>query len=406
MTGIEILKNKKIILGVTASIAAYKSALLVRHLKRNGAEVKVVMSPDAESFIGPITLATLSGNPVHSDFTEDQHSGEWINHVELGLWADLMVMAPATANTLAKMVTGECDNFLMAVLLSARCEVMVAPAMDLDMFAHPSTQHNLGVLVQRGVRLIEPETGELASGLEGKGRMAEPENIIDHITNYFLETAPLFGKKVAITAGPTYEAIDAVRFIGNHSSGKMGMAIASALADLGASVTLICGPTNVAFSDHRVHRVNVISAAEMLQASTNAYTHCDIFIMSAAVADYRPKTVIDHKMKKSNDQLSIELEPTTDILASLGNKKSHQLLVGFALETDNELENAKGKLARKNLDMIVLNSLNDPGAGFSHDTNKVSIITRDNKIASFELKSKADVARDIAGKIIELCGRE
>ena len=400
-----ILRDKNVLIGITGSIAAYKAAFLVRLLRKAGAEVKVVMSPGSEEFITPLTLATLAKNPVHSDFTEDKHTGEWTNHVELGLWADVMLIAPATANTLAKMVSGECDNLLMAVLLSARCPVMVAPAMDLDMFTHEATQHNLEVLRKREVTVIEPGTGELASGLEGKGRMEEPEAIVSALEKFFGDRAPLAGKKAMVTAGPTYESIDAVRFIGNHSSGKMGMAVANELAAQGAEVTLILGPTNVPYDNPAVDVVHIVSAEDLFSASAERFASSDITVMSAAVADYRPKTVVNRKMKKSENELKIELEPTTDVLKTLGSqKKPEQLLVGFALETDNELENAQGKLERKNLDLIVLNSLKDPGAGFGHDTNKVTLIDKRNKIASFELKSKVDVAKDIVARITELIG--
>lgn len=399
-----ILHGKKIILGVSGSIAAYKSAFLTRLLIKAGAEVKVVLTPDATEFVTPLTLATLSKNPVHSDFTEDPDQGTWSNHVDLGLWGDLLIIAPATANTLSKMVTGACDNFLMAVFLSARCEVLVAPAMDLDMFSHVSTQNNLAELKKRGIGIIEPEEGELASGLSGKGRMAEPENIFSALEHHFLQKAPLYGKKVLITAGPTHEAIDAVRFIGNHSSGKMGFHLARVMAEAGAEVQLVAGPVSLDTPHPAVSRTNVTSAAEMLKACLKFSAQSDIIVMAAAVADYRPSKPVNQKIKKSDNTLTIALEPTTDILAELGaNKPPHQLLIGFALETDNEIEHAKSKRERKNLDLIVLNSLNDTGAGFGHDTNRITLIDRQNKISNFELKSKSEVALDIVKKIIELC---
>ncbi|MFT5923004.1 MAG: phosphopantothenoylcysteine decarboxylase/phosphopantothenate--cysteine ligase [Flavobacteriales bacterium] len=399
-----ILNKKKILLGVSGSIAAYKCAFLVRLLVKEGAEVKVLMTPSAGEFITPLTLATLSTNPVHSDFTEDKHEGTWVNHVELGLWADLMIIAPATANTLSKMVTGNADNLLLAVYLSARCQVAIAPAMDLDMYSHASTTANLNTLEQREHLIIEPGSGELASGLIGKGRMAEPEEIIQFTKEWFLERAPFHGKKATVTAGPTYEAIDAVRFIGNHSSGRMGMAIANELTRKGATVTLICGPTQLQLQDEQVHRIDVTTAEEMKIAALESFKESSIFVMSAAVADYRPKNVVASKIKKSTASLSIELEATPDILKELGSRKQKgQLLVGFALETDDEVKNAQGKLERKNLDLIILNSLNDEGAGFGHATNKITMIDRSNKMASFELKTKEIVAKDIVEKILTLC---
>lgn len=399
-----ILFGKKIVLGVTGSIAAYKSAHLVRLLVKAGAEVRVVMTPDAGEFITPLTLATLSKHPVHSGFTEDKDAGTWVNHVELGLWGDLILLAPCTANTLAKWVHGHADNLLLAVLLSARCPQAVAPAMDLDMYLHPSTLENLDKLIEREVVVIEPESGELASGLHGQGRLAEPEHIIDALENWFVSRAPLHGKRVLVTAGPTHEAIDAVRFIGNHSSGKMGFALAQVAAELGAETTLIAGPVHLPLPHPAVKRINITTAAQMHEACHAIASEQSIIIMAAAVADYRPKQVVDHKLKKSETSLDIELEPTLDILQSLGAAKpKDQLLIGFALETDDELQYAKGKLQRKNLDLIVLNSLRDKGAGFGHDTNKVTIIGRDNKIDTSELKSKSDIAHDIWNKIVELC---
>ncbi|MGF1564096.1 MAG: bifunctional phosphopantothenoylcysteine decarboxylase/phosphopantothenate--cysteine ligase CoaBC [Flavobacteriales bacterium] len=402
-----ILTGKRIVLGVTGSIAAYKSAVLVRLLVKAGAEVRVVMTPGALDFTTPLTLATLSNHPVHSDFTESKAAGTWTNHVELGLWGDLMLIAPATANTLSSMAHGRCDNLLLAVYLSARCQVAVAPAMDLDMYAHSSTQENLNLLAERGVHIIDAEEGELASGLSGKGRMAEPEHIVVNLCEWLLAKSPLYGKRALVTAGPTHEPIDPVRFIGNHSSGKMGFAIAERLAKLGAKVALVTGPVALTTTHPNVRITRIQTAAEMLEACTKFGPESDIVVMSAAVADYRPSIQASQKIKKHETALTIQLEPTVDVLAELGKSKpEHQVLVGFALETNNEFEHAKGKLQRKNLDLIVLNSLNDAGAGFGHDTNKVTFIDRHNKISTFELKSKSDVAADLATKIIELCNFE
>ncbi len=399
-----MLKGKKIILAITGSIAAYKSAELVREFKKAGAQVKVVLSKSALDFVTPLTLATLSQERVYSDFTEDDDQGTWSNHVDLGLWADLMLIAPASANTLAKMNQGICDSFLLAVYLSAKCPVAFAPAMDLDMYAHASTQENLKALVERGHLLIDSESGFLASGLEGKGRMAEPANIFASVEQFFRNKAPLVGKKCLVTAGPTYEHIDAVRFIGNFSSGKMGFAIADQLASMGAEVILISGPSNEKCTHDSITRINITSAEEMLNACLEHFPACDILVKSAAVADYRPKERSAIKMKKQEAALNIELEPTTDILATLGKmKKERQITIGFALETNDEVANAQGKIQRKNLDLIVLNSLQDKGAGFGHATNKVSFIDKHNKIVNFELKSKRDVALDLSKKILELC---
>lgn len=402
-----IWRGKRIVLGVTGSIAAYKSAWLVRLLVKLGAEVRVVMTPGALDFTTPLTLATLSNNPVHSDFTESKESGTWTNHVELGLWGDLMLIAPATANTLASMATGRCDNLLLAVYLSARCKVAVAPAMDLDMYAHAGTQENLARLTERGVLVVDAEDGELASGLSGKGRMAEPEHIIDQLTHWWLAQAPLYGKRALVTAGPTHEPIDPVRFIGNHSSGKMGFAIAEQLASLGAAVELVTGPVALSTAHPLIRTTRVQTAQEMHDACMLHSAESDIVVMSAAVADYRPSIRAAQKIKKDAAEMHIELEATTDILAALGSRKPQgQVLVGFALETNNELEHAQAKLARKNLDLIVLNSLRDEGAGFGHDTNRVTFIDRHNKISTFELKSKSEVAVDLANKIIDLCNSE
>lgn len=395
-----MLRGKKILLGVSGSIAAYKSAHLTRLLIKSGCDVKVVMTPDAMEFITPLTLATLSKQPIYSEFVADEN-GEWNNHVELGLWADLMIIAPATANTIAKMSNGICDNLLMATYLSAKCPVMFAPAMDLDMYKHQTTKQNIDRLLGYNNIFIKPGSGELASGLEGEGRMAEPEEIIAKINLYFDDSKkPLYGKKVIITAGPTYEAIDPVRFIGNHSSGKMGFAIAEAVASQGAEVVLISGPSNETIVHNKVKRVNIVSAEEMYNAAINEYDDSDVAILSAAVADYKPKLQATEKIKKANASLTIELEPTKDILATLGERKKNQFLVGFALETNNEKENAKKKLIDKNLDFIVLNSLNDKGAGFGVDTNKITILDNKNEINEFPLMSKKEVAEQIVNKII------
>ncbi len=392
-----MLTGKKIILGVTGGIAAYKSAFLVRLLVKAGAEVRVIMTEAAHGFITPLTLATLSKNPVHTNFTEGE-KGEWNNHVEMGMWGDLFVVAPASANTISKMAEGRSDNLLMAVYLSARCLVAVAPAMDLDMFTHPATQENLSRLQKSGVKIIPPGIGELASGLSGEGRMAEPEDILKFIEATFKNANRLSGKKIMVTAGPTYEAIDPVRFIGNHSSGKMGFALAETLAEMGAEVELVTGPVALKTKHPKIKRTDVVSAKEMFDACTRFFPDCHAAILSAAVADYRPKHVAGNKIKKETGGLTqIELEQTEDILASLGKMKSEkQVLVGFALETENEEANAKNKLERKNLDFIVLNSLKENGAGFGTDTNRISIFTNAGKKINFDLKSKMAVAADIA----------
>lgn len=396
-----MLKGKKILLGITGSIAAYKAAILVRLLVKQGAEVKVVMTKSATDFITPLTLATLSKNPVLIDFQKNE-AGEWNNHVELGLWADVFIIAPASANTIAKMANGICDNLLMACYLSARCAVYFAPAMDLDMYQHPSTLENLKRLKNFGNKIIQPGIGELASGLHGEGRMAEPEEIIDFIEKQLSKNLPLEKKKVLVTAGPTYEAIDPVRFIGNHSSGKMGFAIAEEFANKGADVTLVCGPNNLTTKSSSIKRIDVVSAEELYIESAKAFKNMDIAVLSAAVADFKPAMVAKQKIKKAGTSKSIELIPTIDTLASLGKAKNkNQILVGFALETNNEIENAKTKIKNKNLDLIVLNSLNDRGAGFKGDSNKITIIDKHNKITKFELKSKAEVAKDIVTKIIQ-----
>ncbi|TKB95159.1 bifunctional phosphopantothenoylcysteine decarboxylase/phosphopantothenate--cysteine ligase CoaBC [Pedobacter cryophilus] len=395
-----MLKDKNILLGVCGSIASYKSAELVRLFVKAGANVKVVMTKDATSFITPLTLSTLSKNPVFIDYYKTE-TGEWNNHVELGIWANLMIIAPATANTLAKMANGLCDNLLSAVYLSAKCPVYLAPAMDLDMWKHTSTQKNIHKLISYGNQIIKPNAGELASGLYGEGRLAEPQEIFDAIVNDISKSLPLKNKKVLVTAGPTYEAIDPVRFIGNHSSGKMGYAIAEELANQGAQVTLISGPTALTVSNQGIKKIDVISAAEMLETCKQEFEQTDICIMSAAVADYTPQEVATQKIKKEATDFSIQLKKTEDILYQLGEaKKPHQLLIGFALETNDEEAFAIQKLKKKNLDFIVLNSLNDIGAGFKKDTNKITIIDKNLVKTTFELKTKTEVAKDICAKII------
>lgn len=390
-----MLKGKKIILGVSGSIAAYKAAIFVRLLVKEGAEVKVIMTASSAEFITPLTLSTLSKNPVLIDFVKGK-TGEWNNHVDLGLWADAMVIAPASANTLGKMANGICDNLLLATYLSARCPVFFAPAMDLDMYQHPSVLNNIDKLQSFGNQLIEAEHGELASGLVGQGRMAEPENLVRVITEYFSKGELLKGKKALITAGPTFEAIDPVRFIGNHSTGKMGFALAEEAANLGAQVTLISGPTYLTIVHPNITLIRVQSGEQMYKECVAVYDQMDINIMAAAVADYAPKTVAEQKIKKKGDEMTIELVKTIDIAKELGiKKKSSQLNVGFALETEAEIDHAQQKNKNKNFDFIVLNSLNDKGAGFGHDTNKITIIDRENNIQHFELKSKKEVAKDI-----------
>lgn len=396
-----VLSGKKILLGITAGIAAYKTASLVRLFIKLGADVKVIMTPASKDFITPLTLSTLSRNPVHSTFYDKEEENEvWNNHVDLGLWADYFLIAPATANTLSKMANGTCDNLLLATYLSAKCPVYFAPAMDLDMYIHPSTKESLDKLQSFGNILIPAASGELASGLVGEGRMAEPQDILSFIENDVLLKLPLRGKKVLITAGPTYEAIDPVRFIGNYSSGKMGFEIAKAAANLGAEVILISGPTHQQIKHSFVKRIDVVSADDMYNQAHKYFNEVDIALLSAAVADYKPKNVAHQKIKKKDSSLAMELTPTKDILASLGIIKKHQFLVGFALETNNEIENAKNKLQRKNLDLIVLNSLQDKGAGFATNTNKITIIDKDLNEKPFELKSKAAVAKDIINEII------
>lgn len=398
-----MLHGKKIIVGVTGGIAAYKAASLIRLLIKAGAEVQVLMTPAAHDFITPLTLATLSRRPVYTRFQDDAY-GNWNNHVELGLWADLVIIAPATADTLARMANGICDNLLLAVVLSARCPVAAAPAMDLDMYKHSATQRNLAQLKKDGVLLIPPGTGELASGLHGEGRMAEPEDILAFAEATIGQKLRLKGKQVLVTAGPTYEHIDPVRFIGNHSSGKMGFAIAEALAAEGASVTLVCGPSQQQVKNPLIKRIDVVSAADMFVNSIKAFDKADAAILAAAVADYRPKTVAEQKIKKTKGKglEYIELVETADILAELGRrKKAKQVLAGFALETNDEAKHAKDKLKRKNLDFIVMNSLRDAGAGFGTDTNKITIFGNNNKTTKFELMPKAEAARCIVNYLAE-----
>ncbi len=397
-----VLQGKKVLLGITAGIAAYKTASLVRLFIKSGAEVKVIMTPASKDFITPLTLSTLSKNPVHSTFYDQEDENElWNNHVELGLWADIMLIAPATANTLSKMTNGFCDNLLLATYLSAKCPVYFAPAMDLDMYKHQSTKNSLESLQSFGNIVIPATSGELASGLVGEGRMAEPEDIVNFIESDILSKLPLKGKKLLLTAGPTYEAIDPVRFIGNHSSGKMGFEIAKAAVSLGAEVFLVSGPSHQSVKHSLIHRIDVTSAQQMYDACHKYYNEVDIAILSAAVADYRPKNIADQKIKKKDASLVIELEPTQDILKSLGKAKKNQFLVGFALETNDEVSNAKKKIESKNLDIIVLNSLRDKGSGFAGDTNKITIIDSDFNETVYALKSKSEVAVDIINEIIK-----
>ncbi len=397
-----IISGKNILLGISGGIAAYKTASLVRLFVKSGAHVKVVMTPSSKDFITPLTLSTLSKHPVCSSFTnEEDDNAVWNNHVDLGLWADLFVIAPATANTLSKMANGVCDNLLLATYLSAKCPVYFAPAMDLDMYKHPSTLESFNKLKTFGNVMIPATSGELASGLIGEGRMAEPEDIVSFIEADVIGKLSLRGRKILITAGPTYEAIDPVRFIGNHSSGKMGFEIAKASANLGAEVILITGPTHEKVKHSLITIVPVVSASDMYEAVHQHFETVDIAVLSAAVADYKSKEIASQKIKKKDTTLTLELEKTKDILASLGDIKKNQFLVGFALETNNELQNAKGKLKKKNLNLIVLNSLNDKGAGFKSETNKVTFINDREEITEFQLKSKADVAIDLLNEIVK-----
>lgn len=396
------LKGKHIILGITGSIAAYKSAQLIRLFVKEGAEVRVIMTPLAKEFITPVTLATLSKNPVLCDFFH-RPDGHWNSHVELGIWADLFVVAPASANTMAKMANGICDNLLLTTYLSVRCPVMLAPAMDFDMFAHPATCKNLKVLESYGNIIIEPAKGELASGLSGKGRMEEPEKILTEVIRFFDSKKKLKNKKVVITAGPTVEAIDPVRYISNHSSGKMGYAIANRLAKEGAEVILISGPVVPQEIEENIHLISVVSAAEMFSVTVENFKNAHAAILAAAVADYTPESVSGKKIKHSKESLSINLQPTLDIAAQLGkSKKKNQKLIGFALETDHEIENAKKKLLHKNLDLIVLNSLNDENRCFGGEMNKVTFIDKNNNIRKFELKHKSEIAKDIVNELIKM----
>lgn len=402
-----VLSGKKILLGVSGGISAYKAATLVRLFIKAGAQVQVVMTPASKDFVTPLTLATLSKNPVYSTFYEEidndnnTKEGVWNNHVELGLWADLMLIAPATANTLSKMASGTCDNLLMATYLSVKCPVYYAPAMDLDMYKHPSTLENFKKLQEFGNTMIPAESGELASGLSGEGRLAEPENIVSFLEADLATKLPLRGKKILITAGPTYEAIDPVRFIGNHSSGKMGFDIALSAANKGAEVILVTGPTHLNVENHLIQIIRITSAQEMYEVCHQYFDAVDVVIAAAAVADYRPKNIAQQKIKKAEDTFVIELEKNKDILFSLGQIKKNQFLVGFALETDNEINNAKAKIIKKNLDLIVLNSLNDVGAGFGKPTNKVTFIDKDFTIFENELKAKELVADDIINLIVK-----
>jgi len=395
-----ILSGKKILLGISGGIAAYKTAILVRLFIKNGAEVKVVMTPDAKEFITPLTLSTLSKNPVYSSFTSDDEDETWNNHVDLGMWADLILICPATANTLSKMANGNCDNLLIAVYLSAKCPVYFAPAMDLDMYKHQSTKDSIAKLLENGNIIIPAETGELASGLIGEGRLAEPDSILDFIEADIIKSLPLRGKKVLVTAGPTYEAIDPVRYISNHSSGKMGFEIAKKASDLGAEVFLISGPSNQKISTRSINLINVVSSKDMHKQVFKHYAKADIVIMAAAVSDFKPKEFSNKKIKKDNNQSKIELEKTKDILLELGSLKKNQFLVGFALENENEIENSLKKLKNKNLDLIILNSLNDKGAGFGTETNKITIINKKQEQTNFDLKDKSEVAEDILKSIM------
>lgn len=394
-----ILQGKHILIGISASIAAYKIPLLVRLFRKAGAEVQVVMTPASKDFVTPLTLSTLSGNPSHNQ-AFDSEDGSWNSHIELAEWADVQIIAPASANTMGKMVNGIADNLLLTTYLSARSDVFVAPAMDLDMYKHPSTKANVVKLISFGHYIIEPNEGELASGLCGAGRLEEPEVIFEIIQDYFKKKSSLTGVNALVSAGPTYEAIDPVRYIGNHSSGKMGFALAQELADRGAHVELIAGPVALQINHSNISRTDVVSASEMYNACHLHFPHSDLTIMSAAIADFTPEIVSDKKIKKENDKPTIALVDTKDVLKSLGEMKTEkQTLVGFALETDNEVENAISKLRRKNLDLIVLNSLNDKGAGFGHNTNKVTIINNKEEKISFDLKSKTELAVDIVDYI-------
>lgn len=397
-----ILSGKKVLLGISGGIAAYKTPNLVRCLIKKGAEVKVVMTDSAKDFVTPLSLSTVSKNPVHSSFKSDDEDGVWNNHVELGLWADFMLICPATANTLFKMANGNCDNLLLGVYLSCKSETFFAPAMDLDMYKHQSTKESINKLISFGNILIPPAHGELASGLSGEGRLPEPHEIVDFIEKYYTKNLPLEGKKVLISAGPTIEELDPVRYISNHSSGKMGYSLAETALSLGAEVKLISGPTNQSISSENIKIVHIKTGNELLEAIRNDYNNSDIVIMAAAVSDYKPIEFSEKKIKKDNNELNIKFEKTTDILFELGQNKKNQILVGFALENNNELSNAINKLEKKNLDLIVLNSLNDEGAGFGYDTNKITVVDCSGNVTPYKLKKKNEVADDVFKHIIEL----
>ena len=397
-----ILSGKKVLLGISGGIAAYKTPNLVRCLIKKGADVKVVMTDSAKDFVTPLSLSTVSKNPVHSSFKSDDENGVWNNHVELGLWADFMLICPATANTMFKMANGNCDNLLLGVYLSCKSETFFAPAMDLDMYKHQSTKESINKLISFGNILIPPAYGELASGLSGEGRLPEPHEIIDFIEKHYSKNLPLVGKKVLISAGPTIEELDPVRFISNHSSGKMGYSLAETALSLGAEVKLISGPTNQSISSKNIKIVNIKTGKELHQAILNDYNNSDIVIMAAAVSDYKPIEFSEKKIKKDNNKLNIRFEKTTDILFELGQNKKNQILVGFALENNNELSHAKNKLEKKNLDLIVLNSLSDEGAGFGYDTNKITVVDCSGNVTPYKLKKKNEVADDIFKHIIEL----
>ena len=397
-----ILSGKKVLVGISGGIAAYKTPNLVRCLIKSGAEVKVVMTESAKDFVTPLSLSTVSKNPVYSSFKSDDEDGVWNNHVELGLWADFMLICPATANTLFKMANGNCDNLLLGVYLSCKSKVFFAPAMDLDMYKHQSTKESINKLISYGNILIPPAFGELASGLSGEGRLPEPSEIVDFIEKFYSKSLSLIGKKVLISAGPTIEELDPVRFISNHSSGKMGFALAETALSLGAEVKLISGPTDQLTSSNKINLIKIKTGAQMQKAIMDDYHESDIVIMAAAVCDYKPTEFSKKKIKKDNKEINIKFEKTTDILMELGKNKKNQILVGFALENNDELSNAKNKLKKKNLDLIVLNSLNDDGAGFGYDTNKVTVICKSGIKTPYKLKEKTDVANDIFKHIIEL----
>tara|TARA_B100000900_G_scaffold51350_1_gene37813 strand:- start:3779 stop:4981 length:1203 start_codon:yes stop_codon:yes gene_type:complete len=396
-----ILSGKKVLLGISGGISAYKTPNLVRAFVKQGAEVKIVMTESAKDFVTPLSLSTVSKNPVYSKFKSDEDDGVWNNHVELGLWCDFMLICPATANTLFKLANGNCDNLLTAVYLSCKSHVFFAPAMDLDMYKHKSTKESIKKLISYDNTLIPPAKGELASGLVGEGRLPEPDEVLEFIIEYYSSKLPLKGKKILISAGPTVEQLDPMRFISNHSSGKMGYSIAEKALSLGGNVVLVSGPTNQLISSKKIHLIDVKSVNEMHSAILKNYDDADVVIMAAAVSDYRPVNFSKKKIKKDNKEINIKFEKTTDILKELGSKKRHQFLIGFALENDNEIQNAKNKLKNKNLDLIVLNSLNDQGAGFGYDTNKVSIIARSGEITAYDLKDKSEVATDIFEHIIK-----